>query len=44
MKFIESGGQTAVGPADWFTGTVRMMRHIAIQEKPDGMAWTGWRR
>ena len=22
MKFIQSGGQTAVGPADWFTGTV----------------------
>ena len=22
MKFTQSGGQTAVGPADWFTGTV----------------------
>jgi quercetin dioxygenase-like cupin family protein len=22
MKFTRSGGQTAVGPADWFTGTV----------------------
>jgi len=22
MKFTKSGGQTAVGPQDWFTGTV----------------------
>ena len=22
MKFTQSGGQTATGPADWFTGTV----------------------
>jgi quercetin dioxygenase-like cupin family protein len=22
MKYIQSGGQTAIGPADWFTGTV----------------------
>ena len=22
MKFTKSGGQTAVGPKDWFTGTV----------------------
>src|SRR5437868_12175438 len=22
MKFVKSGGGTAVGPADWFTGTV----------------------
>lgn len=22
MKFTRSGGQTAVGPGDWFTGTV----------------------
>ena len=24
MRYTESGGQTGVGPADWFTGTVYM--------------------
>ena len=37
MKFTESGGQSAVGPADWFTGTV----HIDGIRTPDEQSAVG---
>lgn len=37
MKYTSSGGQTAVGPADWFTGTV----HIDDIRDPDGQSAVG---
>ena len=37
MKFTKSGGQTATGPADWFTGTV----YIDSIRNPDEEHWHG---
>jgi hypothetical protein len=44
MEIKRNGSEASVkGPADWFTGTVRIdpftsMTHIAIQEQLDGKA------
>ena len=37
MRFTESGGQSAVGPADWFTGTV----YIDSIRNPDDQSSVG---
>ncbi|WP_017935110.1 (R)-mandelonitrile lyase [Nocardioides sp. Iso805N] len=37
MKLTKSGGQTATGPADWFTGTV----YIDGIRNPDGQSSVG---
>ena len=37
MQFTESGGESALGPADWFTGTV----YIDSIRNPDGQSAVG---